>query len=201
MIIRQIVASLLHPINWGLRDYGIEGQIGLEQTPEEYVEQMVNVFREVKRVLKPEGTLWLNLGDSYATTPPGCKGVSNNSGLNGGHSLNYQNPVRIGYTVRRLTPLECERLQGYPDGWTEIPGTTEVSKEEIEFWRGVWYTWDKMQSEQPEDVKPRKDRAIISWLKNPTSDTAQYKALGNSVAVPCTTWIMGQIANKLRKEG
>ena len=54
------------PPYWGLRDYGVDGQIGLEQTPEEYVEQMVNVFREVKRVLKPEGTLWLNLGDSYA---------------------------------------------------------------------------------------------------------------------------------------
>ena len=50
---------------YSLRDYGIEGQIGLEQTPEEYVAKLVGVFREVKRVLKKEGTLWLNLGDSY----------------------------------------------------------------------------------------------------------------------------------------
>ena len=49
----------------GLRDYGVEGQIGLEKTPEEYVAKMVEVFREVRRVLKPTGTLWLNLGDSY----------------------------------------------------------------------------------------------------------------------------------------
>ncbi|MFA6690275.1 MAG: site-specific DNA-methyltransferase [Sphaerochaetaceae bacterium] len=55
------------PPYFGLRDYGVEGQIGLEQTPDEYVAQMVEVFREVRRVLKPEGTLWLNLGDSYAS--------------------------------------------------------------------------------------------------------------------------------------
>jgi len=53
------------PPYWGLRDYGVEGQLGLESTPEEYVSRMVGVFREVRRVLKPQGTLWLNLGDSY----------------------------------------------------------------------------------------------------------------------------------------
>lgn len=104
------------------------------------------------------------------------------------------------YSVRRLTPTECERLQGFPDDWTNIPGTKKVSKEELEFWRGVWYEWDKMQSDEPEKIKPRNDRTIIRWLKNPTSDTAQYKALGNSVAVPCTTWIMGQIAKRLKEE-
>lgn len=54
------------PPYWGLRDYGHEGQMGLEPTPEAYVSNMVAVFREVRRVLKPTGTLWLNLGDSYA---------------------------------------------------------------------------------------------------------------------------------------
>lgn len=53
------------PPYWGLRDYGVEGQIGLEDSPEAFVENMVMVFDEVKRILKPEGTLWLNLGDSY----------------------------------------------------------------------------------------------------------------------------------------
>src|SRR5690606_38009540 len=59
------------PPYFGLRDYGIDGQIGLEQTPEEYVAQLVAVFREVRRVLKPTGTLWLNLGDSYAGSNKG----------------------------------------------------------------------------------------------------------------------------------
>jgi DNA modification methylase len=59
------------PPYWGLRDYGVEGQLGLEKTPEEYVAKMVEVFREVRRVLRDDGTLWLNLGDSYNTTPAG----------------------------------------------------------------------------------------------------------------------------------
>jgi DNA modification methylase len=54
------------PPYWGLRDYGVSGQLGLEKTPEEYVEKLVVGFREVKRVLRNDGTVWLNLGDSYA---------------------------------------------------------------------------------------------------------------------------------------
>ena len=59
------------PPYWGLRDYGVDGQLGLEETPEEYVSKLVSVFREVKRVLKKDGTLWLNLGDSYAGSGKG----------------------------------------------------------------------------------------------------------------------------------
>ena len=55
------------PPYFGLRDYGHDGQIGLEQTPQDFVDQLVSVFREVKRVLKDDGTLWLNLGDSYSS--------------------------------------------------------------------------------------------------------------------------------------
>ena len=61
----SINCCVTSPPYWGLRDYGVEGQIGLESTPEEYVENLVAIFREVKRVLRDDGTLWLNLGDSY----------------------------------------------------------------------------------------------------------------------------------------
>jgi DNA modification methylase len=54
------------PPYWGLRDYGVEGQIGLEPTPDAFVAKLVEVFREVRRVLRKDGTLWMNLGDSYA---------------------------------------------------------------------------------------------------------------------------------------
>jgi DNA modification methylase len=63
---QSINTCITSPPYWGLRDYGVEGQIGLEKTPEEYVSKIVEVFREVKRVLRDDGTLWLNLGDSYA---------------------------------------------------------------------------------------------------------------------------------------
>lgn len=62
----SIHCCVTSPPYWGLRDYGHVGQIGLEDTPEAYVNRMVEVFREVKRVLRNDGTLWLNLGDSYA---------------------------------------------------------------------------------------------------------------------------------------
>lgn len=60
------------PPYYGLRDYGAEGQIGLEKTPKEYIDRLIEVFREVKRVLKPEGTVWVNLGDSYAGSGKGA---------------------------------------------------------------------------------------------------------------------------------
>jgi DNA modification methylase len=63
----SVQCCITSPPYWGLRDYGVAGQIGLERTPEEYVANIVQVFREVKRVLRDDGTLWLNLGDSYTS--------------------------------------------------------------------------------------------------------------------------------------
>lgn len=78
----SVQCCVTSPPYWGLRDYGVAGQLGLEATPELYVAKMVEVFREVKRVLKADGTLWLNLGDSYSgswgnyhpNSPPGKHG-------------------------------------------------------------------------------------------------------------------------------
>lgn len=71
---KTVQCCVTSPPYWGLRDYGCLGQLGLESTPEEYVANMVAVFREVKRVLKDDGTLWVNMGDSYVSTPSGSKG-------------------------------------------------------------------------------------------------------------------------------
>lgn len=62
----SVQTCVTSPPYYGLRDYGIDGQIGLEQSPDEYIAQMTQVFREVRRVLRDDGTLWLNLGDSYS---------------------------------------------------------------------------------------------------------------------------------------
>ena len=64
---QSVNTCITSPPYWGLRDYGEGEQLGLEDTPEEYVENLVNVFREVKRVLRDDGTVWLNLGDSYVS--------------------------------------------------------------------------------------------------------------------------------------
>ncbi len=69
-----IQTCVTSPPYFGLRDYGVEGQLGLEATPDEFCAALVEVFREVRRVLKDDGTVWLNLGDSYATTHTGSMG-------------------------------------------------------------------------------------------------------------------------------
>ena len=104
------------PPYWGLRDYSVANQLGLESTPEEYVENMVQVFREVWRVLKPEGTLWLNLGDSYNGSG-GAGGDYNDGGLKEGQPK---------YKGRNVSHLKPKDLVGIPwrvafalqaDGW------------------------------------------------------------------------------------
>lgn len=80
------------PPYYGLRDYGVEGQIGLEETPDAFVDRLVEVFREVRRVLRDDGTLWLNLGDSYAGSwgaqsrggPPSASSTLQGNGHAGG---------------------------------------------------------------------------------------------------------------------
>ena len=79
----SVQTVITSPPYWGLRDYGHPGQLGLEPTPAEYVANMVKVFSQVRRVLKPDGTLWLNLGDSYATGAGkvgNCPGGGDNKG-------------------------------------------------------------------------------------------------------------------------
>jgi DNA modification methylase len=72
----SVQCCVTSPPYWGLRDYGVSGQMGLERTPEEYVQGMVRVFEQVRRVLREDGTLWLNLGDSYANLTTGGNGAT-----------------------------------------------------------------------------------------------------------------------------
>lgn len=89
---KSIHCCVTSPPYWGLRDYGVSGQIGLESSPEEYISEMVQVFREVRRVLRDDGTLWLNLGDTYAGSrgqasrggPPSASSTLEGNGHRGG---------------------------------------------------------------------------------------------------------------------
>lgn len=86
---KSINCCITSPPYYGLRDYGVDGQIGMESTPDEYVENIVNVFNEVKRVLTDDGVLWLNIGDSYAGSNKG-KGTKKLSKLqSSNHDANY----------------------------------------------------------------------------------------------------------------
>lgn len=92
-----------------------------------------------------------------------------------------------GYTVRRLTPLEAERLQGFPDGWTNIPEFKPHSAL-IDFFTQVFGEHSRITASA---IKTRK--AILKWMKSPVSDSARYKTLGNSIALPPWRWICQRI--------
>ena len=94
------------------------------------------------------------------------------------------------YLVRRLTPDECCRLQGYPDGWCKDLENHNPSEEEILLWTEIFREWDAVNG-KPDRVRSRK--AIVKWLSAPGSDAAEYKAYGNSVAVPCVFFVLAGI--------
>ncbi len=82
------------------------------------------------------------------------------------------------YIVRRLTPTECARLQGFPDWWCEDLGTKNPTDEDMEFWREVFETHRRIMGTSS---KPKSDKQIIKWLKDPYSDSAEYKMWGNGI--------------------
>src|SRR5208282_4759288 len=84
------------PPYFGLRDYDLDGQIGLEETPEEYISKLVAVFRGVHRVLKTDGTLWVNIGDTYATGSGGSNTRSKKQKTNRGTNMAARKPQRSG---------------------------------------------------------------------------------------------------------
>lgn len=94
------------------------------------------------------------------------------------------------YIVRRLTPTECARLQGFPDWWCDDLATENPSREEIAWWREVFSTHAKAMGK---NIKPKSDSQIIKWLKNPHSDSAEYKMWGNGVALPNVVFVLSGI--------
>lgn len=101
------------------------------------------------------------------------------------------------YIIRRLTPLECCRLQGFPDNWAEELGITEPTQEDIDHWREVFRT--QMEA-MGESKKEKTDNQICKWLKDPESDSAKYKMWGNGIALPCAMFVMEGIAMILSEE-
>ena len=94
------------------------------------------------------------------------------------------------YIVRRLTPTECARLQGFPDWWCDDLATQEPTQADIDYWREVFETHRKVMGTSS---KPKSESQIIKWLKNPHSDSAEYKMWGNGVALPCVYFVLSGI--------
>ena len=103
--------------------------------------------------------------------------------------------IQSGYTVRRLTPTECARLQGFPDGWCANLGTEKPTDEEMYFWHKVFKTYAAVTG-----CKMKSDAQIRKWLKAPHSDAAEYKMWGNGVALPCVWFVLAGIVYNAQSE-
>lgn len=137
---RTFQSCVTSPPYWGLRDYGIPGQIGAEAKVEDYVQKLVAVFREVNRTLADDGTLWLNIGDAYTS---GGRTWRDSDKKNKGRAMNYRAPTPIGLKPKDLIGVPWRvafALQA--DGW--------YLRSEV-----VWYK----PNAQPESVKDRPARA------------------------------------------
>lgn len=104
--------------------------------------------------------------------------------------------IQSGYTVRRLTPTECARLQGFPDNWCADLGTEKPSDEEMYFWHKVFKTYSEVTG-----CKMKSDKQIAMWLKDPYSDSAEYKMWGNGVALPCVWFVLSGIVWYAQSDG
>lgn len=156
------------PPYYGLRDYGKEGQIGLEESPEEYIEKLVRVFREVKRVLKDDGTLWLNIGDSYAGNSNG------GTKLQGNPEFNKNRPSReLTSLPKKSVPNSCK-----PKDLIGIPWTLAFALRDDGWYLRQDIIWHK-PNPMPESVKDRcvKSHEYIFLFSKKPRYFFDYKAI------------------------
>ncbi|KZL01586.1 Modification methylase DpnIIB [Pseudovibrio sp. Ad5] len=131
------------PPYWGLRDYGVEGQLGLEPTLKEHLDKMVEVFEEIRRVLKPEGTCWINYGDCYATSPAG-------------HKSDADGRIRTGKDDRTFTQKPFSTIQGSlkPKDLCMVPNRLAIALQDAGWWVRGEIIWAK-PNPMPESVRDR----------------------------------------------
>ena len=112
----------------------------------------------------------------------------------------FKDPTAVsrGYSVRRLTPTECSRLQGFPDFWCADLDTPEPTEEDIEFWTEVWETHRRVMGRSS---RSKSRNQIIKWLRHPHSDAAEYKMWGNGVSLPIVFFVLAGIVWAAQMDG
>lgn len=116
------------------------------------------------------------------------------------HGVAYEMTVEefVYWCVRRLTPKECERLQGYPDFWTVLRKITTMADEEYEFYKAAYVTDKEIKGKTVRRIPTKKQ--LINWHNKLDVDGTRYRQLGNSLAIPCALRVIGYIADYIRRE-
>ncbi|MDU0154028.1 DNA-methyltransferase [Bacillus cabrialesii] len=169
-----------NPPYWKLRDYGVEGQLGHEDSPEDFISKLVSVFNEVKRTLKPDGTLWVNIGDTYAANRGSINRAPSNTRNKNGHmgAMNVPNGLKpkdmVGIPWRLALALQ-------QDGW--------YLRSDI-----IWYKTNPL----PESVRDRPTRSheYIFLLSKSPRYYYDYEAIKEPVAAATKTRMKQNIENQ-----
>lgn len=172
LVDKSVQCVVTSPPYWSLRDYGIAGQLGLESTPEEYVTKMVEVFRQVWRVLRDDGTVWLNLGSSYAGA--GAGGGGNRKGNEHGQHDAMRGSIR-GTVLHNFKHKDL----------IPIPWMVAMSLQEDGWYLRSDIIWQKLNS-LPESVRDRPTKAheyIFLLTKN-----SKYYYNADAIREPAQNW-------------
>lgn len=173
------VAVVADPAAYAMTMCGFP-QVSREQAPA----LLARDFKDPTAVCHGIGRNAFNQGKSAQFTPSILAQVQPTLVANG------PGAIQKGYTVRRLTPTECARLQGFPDWWCAGLETPEPTEADITFWSEVWETHRRIIGTA---TKPKTRNQIVSWLQSPHSDSAEYKMWGNGVALPCVFFVLAGI--------
>lgn len=175
---RTVHCIVTSPPYWGLRDYGVAGQIGLEESLEEYIAELLTIFRETRRVLRDDGTLWLNLGDAYAGSGKGLNG-------DGSHCAGGKQATNIGSISGNLSKTNVASCK--PKDLIGIPWRIAFALRDDGWWLRSEIIWSK-PNPMPESVTDRPTAAhekIFLFTKS-------QKYFYNADAVrqpPASSWV------------
>lgn len=117
---------------------------------------------------------------------------------NGGQSLNFSGAVRVFYVVRRLTPIECARLQGFPDHWGDIAPLDISNNDELFLWKGIYKTYCRINGKKVSASILSTPERLSKWHSKLQTDSSMYKMWGNGIALPNAAFVMKGIAKMLR---
>ena len=153
----SVQCCITSPPYFNLRDYGVDGQIGLEDTPEEFIAKLAEVFHEVKRVLKPDGTLWVNIADSYAGSGKGRNAVGRHSDAD---NKNTKQSSHKGSVMGRLKKTVTSE-DAKPKDLLGIPWMLAFALRADGWYLRSDIIWEKPNA-MPESVKDRPTTSIYS---------------------------------------
>lgn len=192
----SVHTCITSPPYFGLRDYGVEGQIGLEETPAEFIQRLVEVFREVRRVLRKDGTAWVNMGDSYAGSW-GAQGRPQGDGQMSGRSVTSARQINASPRFRTGTGVRGRELGLKSKDLMGMPWRLAFALQEDGWYLRQDIIWNK-KNPMPESVRDRctKSHEYIFLL----SKSRRYYFDQEAILEPCSPNTHARLAQDLQNQ-